>query len=233
MNPEVQTYAQQVIGEAFATFLEENPRPAKAIVAQVPDLRPGPGRGPQGARPGDPQDRAGEHDPARQTGRLLRARPQQDRTVHRRGRLGWRFSAKQGRDRHFQAILPLRGKILNTERARLDKILGNNEVKALISALGTGIGENFDLGRPALRPGHHHDRRRRGRQPYPHPAADLLLPLYAAADRGRAPVHCPAAAVSDHPPKQDASTPTPRREKDEIIKGLRRKGQPAALQGSG
>lgn len=53
-------------------------------------------------------------------------------------------TAKTGRDRTFQAILPLRGKILNTEQARIDKIFANSEIKSMIIGFGTGIGENFD-----------------------------------------------------------------------------------------
>src|SRR5207344_3377429 len=56
-------------------------------------------------------------------------------------------SAKQGRDRNTQAVLPLRGKIINAEKNRIDKVLGNTEIQALITAIGTGIREEFDIER--------------------------------------------------------------------------------------
>jgi DNA gyrase subunit B len=144
MNPEVQTYVQQVVGEAFGTFLEENPQAAKAIVQKCLTSA----RARDAARKArDLVIRKSALESMTLPGKLAdcseRDSSKTELYIVEGDSAGG--SAKQGRDRHFQAILPLRGKILNTERARLDKILGNNEVRALISALGTGIGDNFDL----------------------------------------------------------------------------------------
>jgi len=144
MNPEVQTYVTQVVGDAFATFLDENPQAAKAIIAKCLTSA----RARDAARKArDLVIRKSALESLTLPGKLAdcseRDSTKAELYIVEGDSAGG--SAKQGRDRHFQAILPLRGKILNTERARLDKILGNNEVKALISALGTSIGDNFDL----------------------------------------------------------------------------------------
>jgi DNA gyrase subunit B len=144
MNPEVQTLAQQVVGEAFSTFLEENPSAGKGIVQKCLTSA----RARDAARKArDLVIRKSALESLTLPGKLADCSerdPQKTELYIVEGDSAG-GSAKQGRDRHFQAILPLRGKILNTERARLDKILANNEVRALISALGTGIGEGFDL----------------------------------------------------------------------------------------
>ena len=144
MNAEVQTIVQQVVGETFGTFLEENLSAAKAIVQKCLTSA----RARDAARKArDLVIRKSALESMTLPGKLAdcseRDSSKTELYIVEGDSAGG--SAKQGRDRHFQAILPLRGKILNTERARLDKILGNNEVKALISALGTGIGDNFGL----------------------------------------------------------------------------------------
>jgi DNA gyrase subunit B len=144
MNPEAQTYVTQAVGDVFGTFLEENPQAAKAIIAKCLTSA----RARDAARKArDLVIRKSALESLTLPGKLAdcseRDTSKTELYIVEGDSAGG--SAKQGRDRHFQAILPLRGKILNTERARLDKILGNNEVKSLISALGTGIGDNFSL----------------------------------------------------------------------------------------
>ena len=144
MNPEAQTYVTQVVGEAFGTFLDENPQAAKAIISKCLTSA----RARDAARKArDLVIRKSALESLTLPGKLAdcseRDSSKTELYIVEGDSAGG--SAKQGRDRHFQAILPLRGKILNTERARLDKILGNNEVRSLISALGVGIGDNFDL----------------------------------------------------------------------------------------
>ncbi|MFO7586022.1 MAG: DNA topoisomerase (ATP-hydrolyzing) subunit B [Anaerolineales bacterium] len=144
MNPEVQTSVNQVVVEGFNTFLEENPQAARAIVQKCLTSS----RARDAARKArDLVIRKSALESLTLPGKLAdcseRDTSKTELYIVEGDSAGG--SAKQGRDRHFQAILPLRGKILNTERARLDKILGNNEVKSLISALGTGIGDGFDL----------------------------------------------------------------------------------------
>ena len=143
-NAEMKGYVETVFAEAFATFLEEHPREAEAIVAKcilsaqariaartarATILRKGALEGI--TLPGELADCASRK--AEETELFI---------VEGDSAGG---SAKQGRDRKFQAILPLRGKILNVERARLDKMLANNEIKNLVIALGTNIHEQFDI----------------------------------------------------------------------------------------
>ena len=144
MNPEVQTLAIQVVGEAFSEFLDEHPAASKAIIKKCLTSA----RARDAARKArDLVIRKSALESMTLPGKLAdcseRDATRTELYIVEGDSAGG--SAKQGRDRHFQAILPLRGKILNTERARLDKILSNKEVKSLISAMGTGIGETFNI----------------------------------------------------------------------------------------
>ena len=141
---EAQGAVATVFGEAFANFLEENPDDAKAIINKV-ILALKARKAAKAAK--DSVLRKGALEGMTLPGKLAdcqsKSAEESELFLVEGDSAGG--SAKQGRDRRTQAILPLRGKILNVERARIDKMLASKEVRALVIALGTSIGDTFDL----------------------------------------------------------------------------------------
>lgn len=143
-NPEVRAIASQITAEALERFLLENPQQAKSIVDKVISAtraRVAARKAKELARRKSPLDQLGF---ASKLADCRSKDPEKSEIYIVEGDSAG-GSAKQGRDSEFQAILPLRGKVLNVEKARLDKMLNNKEIVNLIQAMGTGISDEFDI----------------------------------------------------------------------------------------
>jgi DNA gyrase subunit B len=144
LNNEVRYHVEQAVAEAVGVWLEENPRDARKIIDKCQTSF----RAREAARKArDLVIRKSALESLTLPGKLAdcSSRDPNESELYIVEGDSAGGSAKQGRDRRFQAILPLRGKILNVEKTSLDRSLGNKEIQALITALGTGIGDDFNV----------------------------------------------------------------------------------------